>query len=166
KALSAGMDDYLSKPVRPEQLDRVLERWVSRAPEPREGSRQAANGAAPVSDDSLDQSVLADLRLIQREGGGDIVERLVEAFLCETPTHLAALREAAGRGEAQTFRRTAHALNGICRGVGASGMASICLDLERLGDSGDLTQAPQLLDRIEEELDHVRTLLNAELSRN
>ncbi len=170
KALFAGMDDYLSKPVRPEQLDRVLERWIPQAPEPRpqprEGSPQATKGASSVADGSLDQSVLADLRLIQREGGGDIVERLVEAFLSETPTHLDALRGAAERGEAEPFRRTAHALNGICRGVGASGMASICLDLERLGDSEDLTQAPQLLAHLEKEFGHVRVLLDAELSRN
>jgi len=170
KALSAGMDDYLSKPVRPEQLDRVLERWTSQVPEPRptprKSPRQAMNTASSVSGGSLDQTVLADLRLIQQEGGGDIVERLVETFLSETPTHLVALREIAGRGEAQTFRRTAHALNGICRGVGASGMASICLDLERLGDSGDLTPALPLLVRIEQEFGHVRTLLDAELTRN
>ncbi|HET7478668.1 MAG TPA: PAS domain S-box protein [Rubrobacteraceae bacterium] len=171
KALALGMDDYLSKPVRPEQLDKVLERWSPQAPEPREAGRPATNGAS-VPGDSLDQSVLADLRLIQREGGGDIVERLVSTFLSETPAHLDALRKIAGHGEvhdqgdAQDFKRTAHALNGICRGVGANHMASICAELERLGDSGDLTDAPELLSGLEEEFGRVRVLLDAELLRN
>lgn len=115
KALSRGMDDYLSKPVCPEQLDRVLRRWV---PQADEVGREVPPRAAPdtlASDGPLDQTVLADLRTIQQEGGGEIVGRLVESFLSETPAHLSALREAAGRGEAQTFKRTAHALNGICR---------------------------------------------------
>ncbi|HKG17886.1 MAG TPA: Hpt domain-containing protein, partial [Solirubrobacteraceae bacterium] len=63
------------------------------------------------------------------------------------------------------FGRTAHALNGVCRSVGASRAASICLEMERLGDSGDLARAPDLLARLEEELGRVRVLLATELSR-
>ena len=163
KALSAGMDDYLSKPVRPEQLDGVLERWIPQAPrQDRAPRRTAVRGSA--QDDSLDQTVLADLRTIQQEGGGNIVEMLVETFLDETPTHVAALREAAVQGETPLFKRTAHALNGICRGVGASRMASICEELEKVAGSGHIARSPDLLDRLEEEFARVRTLLATELS--
>ena len=163
KAFSAGMDDYLSKPVRPEQLDGVLERWIPQAPKQgRARSRITDGGSTP--DDSLDQTVLADLRTIQQEGGGNIVEMLIETFLDETPTHVAALREAAAQGEAPLFKRTAHALNGICRGVGASRMASICQEMERLAGLGDVTSAPDMLDRLGEEFARVKTLLATELS--
>lgn len=166
KALYRGMDDYLSKPIRPEQLDRVLERWIpQQAPEPVSEVASQATTEVPVSDGPLDHSVLADLRMIQREGGGDIVERLVESFLSETPLHLDALREAAQLGEAQAFKRSAHALNGICRGVGASGMASMCLELEKQADSNDLTRAPELLAQLEEEFGRVKILVDAELSK-
>ncbi len=163
KALSAGMDDYLSKPVRPEELDRVLERWVERTPRAGEAPRQATNGDS-ASDGSLDRTVLADLRTIQREGGSDIVKALVGAFLEETPPHIAALRGATEQGDAELLKRTAHALNGICRGVGASRMGELCSELERLGDSGDLAGALDLLKRLGEEFDGVKILLDAELS--
>jgi PAS domain S-box-containing protein len=163
KALSSGMDDYLSKPVRPEQLDRVLERWIPQAPKQSRAPSRTTNGST-TPDDSLDQTVLADLRTIQQEGGGNIVEMLIETFLDETPTHVAALREAAEQGDAPLCKRKAHALNGICRGVGASRMASICEELERLAGSGDTTRAPDLLDKLEEEFARVRTLLATELS--
>ena len=163
KALSAGMDDYLSKPVRPEELDRVLGRWVPGTSGPEEGSSRATDGALNP-DGSLDRSVLADLRTIRSEGGGDIVQGLVGHFLEETPPHISALREAAKRGEAESFKRTAHALNGICRGVGASRMGSICSELERLGDSGDLASVPESLSRLREEFDRVKHLLDTELS--
>jgi CheY-like chemotaxis protein len=165
KALEAGMDDHLSKPVRPEDLDRVLERWVARAPRPREASHRTPHDAPdPVG--SLDHTVLESLRLIQREGGGEIVDRLMETFLNEAPSYLAALHAAGGRGEPQVFWRTAHALNGTCRSVGAACMGSICQQLERLGDSDDLTHAPDLLARLEEEFERVRLLLDVELSKD
>lgn len=163
KALSAGMDDYLSKPVRPKQLDAVLERWIPQAPRQSRAPSRTTKGTS-IPDDSLDQTVLADLRKIQQEGGGNIVEMLIETFLDETPAHVAALREAAEQGEAPLFKRTAHALNGICRGVGASRMASICQELERLAGLGDVTSAPDMLDRLGDEFARVRTLLATELS--
>ncbi len=161
KALATGMDDYLSKPVRPEQLDRVLKRWVTQASGP-QGAPLRTTDDASDPDGSLDATVLRDLRLMQREGGGDIVDRLVGTFLEEAPSHLAALR--AERDNPRAFWQTAHSLNGACRSVGAARMGKICLALERLGDSGDLTHASGLIAQLEEEFDHVKALLDAELS--
>ena len=163
KALSAGMDDYLSKPVRPEELDGILGRWVPGASGPEEGPHRATNGAS-TPNGSLDHNVLAGLHTIRSEGGGDIVHGLMRAFREETPRHMSALQEYAKRGEAESFKRTAHALNGICRSVGANRMGSICLELERMGDSGNLASAPNSLVRLEEEFDHVKVLLDAEYS--
>src|SRR3712207_550048 len=74
KVLEAGMDDHLSKPIRPEELDRVLKKWVSRTDGPPEAAPQTAE---EPPGESLDHTVLESLRLIQQEGGGDIVDRLV-----------------------------------------------------------------------------------------
>ncbi|QIN83985.1 PAS domain S-box protein [Rubrobacter tropicus] len=163
KAIEAGMDDHLSKPIRPEELDRVLKRWVARTPGPREVPGRAPDADAD-SGGSLDRTVLESLRLIQQEGGGEIVARLVGTFLNEAPSYLAALHATAERGEPQAFWQTAHALNGTCRSVGAGRMGSLCLQLERLGDSGDLTRAPDLLALLEREFERVRLLLDIELS--
>jgi CheY-like chemotaxis protein len=162
KALAAGMDDHLSKPIRPEELDRVLKKWVAPSAESLESPRQAVE-RPPGSDGSLDLTVLESLRLIQQEGGGDIVDRLVATFLEEVPSRLAALHADAERDDPQAFWRAAHALNGTCRSVGAARMGYICMQLERLGDSGDLTAAPGLFAQLEEEFGRVRLLLDAEL---
>jgi two-component system sensor histidine kinase/response regulator len=163
KALAAGMDDHLSKPIRPEELDRVLKKWVAPSDEPPEPPSQPGE-RPPSTDGSLDLTVLESLRLIQQEGGGDIVDRLVATFLEEVPSRLAALHADAERGDPQAFWRAAHALNGTCRSVGAARMGDICMQLEKLGDSGDLTDAPGLFAELEEEFGRVRLLLDAELS--
>ena len=160
KALSAGMDDYISKPIRPEDLDRVLERWVFGSFPIRERSNSQTN-SSPESSGSLDKAVLADLRTIQQEGGADIVDRLVGTFRDETPPHLAKLRQTAE--DPQVFKRTAHALNGICSAVGARRMASICSELEMMSDSSLPTEAPEALGQLEIELERVQAMLDTEL---
>lgn len=166
KALSAGMDDYLSKPVRPEQLDKVLERWLRQAPGARRASPRGTNDVFEKSAASLDQNVLERLRMLRQEGGGHVIEGLMETFLKETATCLATLREAVQREEAPSVKRTAHALSGICLSVGASRMSAICSELEMMGASNNLSRAPELLTRIEEEFGHVRTLLDTELCKD
>ena len=163
KALSAGMDDYISKPIRPEDLDRVLGHWVFDSSPTREDLNLPAHSSPEERSGSLDQRVLADLRLIQQEGGAEIVDRLVDTFRDETPPHLATLRQAAEAEDAQLFKRTAHTLNGICRAIGASRMASVCGELETMSDASLRTQAPDAVAWLENELERVQDMLDTEL---
>ena len=113
-ALDAGMDDYLTKPLRPEALDAVLERWLGAAPEPAH--------AEPLVDDSRIQSF--------RENYPDIVERLIALFVDSTPPLLQQLDAAAETGDEERVRRLAHKLKSSCDNVGASRMAALCRALE------------------------------------
>lgn len=86
-------------------------------------------------------------------------------FLEETASHLGTLRESAGRGDTEGFKRAAHALGGICLSVGARSMAGMCSELE-MAESVDAAQATDALNRLEEEFGRTRTLLDGELSRS
>jgi PAS domain S-box-containing protein len=165
RALAAGMDDYIAKPIRPDELDRVLERWLPTAP-PTEPAAPAQGGDAGPNgtDGSLDDSVLADLRAIQREGGEGIVADLLEAFFKETPPLMTTLRESVENDDPQSLKRAAHAINGNSRAVGAKRLAEICLDLEDLADAGDLSHAPEAIDELDAEWERVRGMLAAELA--
>ncbi len=167
KALEAGMDDYLSKPVKPEELDAVLERWV---PKPDGGEEASApeeatdgNAAPGGATDPLDQSVLAGLREL---GGPDLLEELRELFVEGVPPQLEALREAIRSGDAPSAQRVAHALKGSCGNIGALRMFTICAELEDVGHSGELESASVLIERLEAELRRVRAALEAETERN
>jgi two-component system, sensor histidine kinase and response regulator len=163
KALSAGMDDYITKPIRPEDLDRVLARWVLDASSTREGLDLPAHSSPEEQSGPLDQRVLADLRTIQHEGGAEIVARLVHTFRDETPPHLATLRQAAEAEDTQLFKRTAHTLNGICRAIGARQMAAVCGELETMDDASLRRQAPDAVTWLENELERVQDMLDIEL---
>src|SRR6185437_6877848 len=110
RCLAAGMDDYVAKPVRREDLEAVLARWrpagVGAAGEgatalPEKGH----NGAAIV-----DPEVLAELR--QLDDTGDLLGTLVVHFLDETPQRLAAMQTALRQGNAAALAEAAHALKG------------------------------------------------------
>jgi PAS domain S-box-containing protein len=136
RCLAAGMDDYLAKPLRPDELDAVLERWLhAPAPEP-----EAAPEPEPATIALVDE---ARARVF-REDYPEIVDQLIELFQDSTPPLLRELREGAAAGDAEGVRRTAHKLKGSCQNIGASGMAAQVAELERTASA-----APEQLEDLE-----------------
>jgi HPt (histidine-containing phosphotransfer) domain-containing protein len=93
------------------------------------------------------------------------VGTLIAMFLDEAPRRLAALREAAERGEARAVAREAHTLKGSCANFGARRLAGLCEQLEALGRAHDLASAADALAQLEVEFERVRAALGAELAK-
>jgi two-component system sensor histidine kinase/response regulator len=169
KALEAGMDDYVPKPVKPQELTAVLERWVSNTDEDKASVVEVGEGSATREEsekDPLDRSVLAGLRELQEEGEPDLLEELIELFLADVPPQLVALRKAAEADDAHSVERIAHTLRGSCANMGAVEMETLCTELQEMGRSGELRAAPGLIARLEEEFGRVRAVFEEELSKN
>jgi two-component system sensor histidine kinase/response regulator len=123
RCLAAGMDDYLAKPLRPEELDAVLERWLH--------TPAAAPQAAPSPEPASMALVDGARARVFREDYPEIVDQLIELFEDSTPPLLRELRDSAAAGDVETVRRAAHKLKGSCQNIGASGMAAQVAELER-----------------------------------
>jgi HPt (histidine-containing phosphotransfer) domain-containing protein len=164
EALAAGMDDYLAKPVRQEDLDEVLGRWVSREDEavPDDGAPAAPETPeTPVENGSvLDPKVLANLRDL---GDAELLAELAGMFFDDASSRLEELRVTIGAGDAAGVERVAHTLKGSSGNMGATRMSAICAELQNVGGSGDLSRAAGLLEGLEEEFGRVRTALEAEI---
>jgi two-component system, sensor histidine kinase and response regulator len=111
------MDDYVTKPLRPEQLDAVLERWA--------GGPSAAEFDEPVVDDARIRRFVEDYP--------EIVDRLIALFEESAPPLLDQLAEAATRGDEGAIRTLAHKLRSSVENVGASRMGVLCRALEEPG---------------------------------
>jgi two-component system sensor histidine kinase/response regulator len=122
RCLKAGMDDYLSKPLRGEDLDAVLERWL----------------AQPVQNGLVDG---ARTEVIRSFDAG-LIAKLVDIFERTTPPLLDELRGAVERGEETTVRQLAHKLRGSSETVGAQRLSELARQLE-LGE-GTEAAAEQL----------------------
>jgi two-component system sensor histidine kinase/response regulator len=161
RALAAGMDDYIAKPVKHEELEAVLERWIPH--QEQEPLPQRSDEDSRVSEDtpSLDLSVLESRRGPQADGEPDKLARIVGLFIDDVPLRLEELRQAIERGEAQEVVETAHMLKGGSGYMGAVQMTRICAEIQRLGASGELSHVPELLDELEAEFKGIRPTLEA-----
>jgi signal transduction histidine kinase/DNA-binding response OmpR family regulator len=159
KALAAGMDDYIAKPVQREELDAVLERWIPEQEPP--AQKDDANSKAAADAPALDLSVLESRRGPQEGGEPDKLARIVGLFIDDVPLRLEELRQAVESGEAQRVEETAHMLKGGSGYMGATHMAEICATIQDLGVSGELSSAPELLDNLEAEFERIRPALEA-----
>ncbi len=166
KVLAAGMDDYVAKPVKSEELDAALERWIPRSEEETLASEEATVGvgASPGgATEPLDRSVLEGLREL---GDQELLAELADLFLEDAPPKLEALREAIGSGDASSVGQVAHALKGSSGNMGALRMSTICAELEDAGHSGELERALVLAERLKAEYGRVRSALKAEMGRS
>jgi len=154
KCLDAGMDDYVAKPVRRDDLDAVLARW---RPD-RADSSAACPGALAV-----DPAVLAEVRGL--DGTGELLTTLITHFLAETPERMAAMQAAVGRRDAVALAETAHALKGSSGNLGAMRMHELCGELQTLGRAKELTEAGDRLAGLGAEFALVREALLQEQDR-
>ncbi len=140
RCLQAGMDDYVSKPIRPTLLAEALERWID-APEP-----QASEEAFPPLSELLDQATLAELRALH----GDGLRELLELYLDDVASQMPRLAAALERGEIESVALSAHRLKGASLAVGALAVSALAADLEIRAKRGDSDGAASLLESLEQ----------------
>jgi len=167
RALDAGMDDHIPKPVKIEQLEAALRAWVAE-PGGKEAAEDGSGGyvGREPREAPVDPSVLAGLRELQDDDEPDLVEELIELFVAGVPPQLEALRKAVEAGDGATIARTAHNLKGSSGNMGAVRMQAIGAQLEEAGGSGELGGASVLISQLENEFERVRVALGEEASKN
>jgi CheY-like chemotaxis protein len=145
QCLAAGMDDFMSKPIRLDALRSGLARWVSMS---------AARG------DAENQTALAQLRrsLVERTGHNDesFLKDYIGLFLDDTESRLDRMSEALESGEAETIRREGHALKGACLELGADRMVHFCAELSAAATSDNRDEMQIALNELEREFDRLR----------
>jgi CheY-like chemotaxis protein len=169
--LSAGMDDYISKPVIFEKLAEFLEKWI--APDgaaarkenlKREGAELLPREAG-TRNDAFDERLMATLREVESPDGVNLLTELIDIFLADTPSRLEAMRVALAKGDAEGVRQAAHALRGSCGSIGVKYMLTLCDDLETQARQRTLANAQLTFQELEVEAGRVRLALEAEKTR-
>jgi CheY-like chemotaxis protein len=146
--LSAGMDDYISKPIRLEDLVRALTHEVRMHDASQPGAPQPAGAAAAQR---INRAVLDEFRELMGEDGAQMVSGLVTLYLQDSPRLIENMRQAAECGSLDDLRRAAHTLKGNSSQVGAVRLSSLCFDLEPAAKAGILEGAGKRIEAIQAE---------------
>ena len=154
--LAAGMNDYVAKPIRPQELIAAITRTPSRR---RDRAAAARDGSGPPVDDAVLQ------RLAESMGGDDaFVAELIDQFVTDSPALVAAARRGLEAGDADEVRRAAHTLKSNAATFGANELADRSSRLEAAAKGGSLDDGPAQLEAIEDELGRVHAALRASTS--
>jgi two-component system sensor histidine kinase/response regulator len=142
KVLAAGMDDYITKPIKQTVLLEALQRWLPREKEVAVQAEPAAESAhhassKPAFDVGPSEAVLS-------------------VFLRIVPGQLVELERAITASDPPLLKQVAHKLKGGCLAVGVPSMASLCAELERNPDN-----RAQLLAKLSSEFDVVSARLRS-----
>jgi signal transduction histidine kinase/CheY-like chemotaxis protein/HPt (histidine-containing phosphotransfer) domain-containing protein len=137
RCLDAGMDDFVTKPVRRGDLDLVLRRWLPSLAVPAPAETVAVPAAADDSE-IIDADALDTLREFSETQGPTFVRECIDMFLAEVSHLPARLNDAAGRDAWNEIARLAHRTRGDAMTVGAREVIRACEALEYRADSGPI----------------------------
>ena len=147
--LEAGMDDYLSKPIRIKELTTKLITLF--------GSPQRDVDETPAEQDSgsIDWS-----EALEAAGGSEsLLKEIVQAFLGDLPRLRAATQQAADSEDANALQKAAHELKGSLLFLNAQGPVEQAQSLETLAAGGDLSNVKPTLSALETEITSLSKIL-------
>jgi CheY-like chemotaxis protein/HPt (histidine-containing phosphotransfer) domain-containing protein len=175
KCLAAGMDDYLAKPVRLEDVRAVVERWAPLAGKTDAAATmatgteatpaanpppQASPTPAPPEDAPVEMERLLDFT----NGDPDSLRELVALYLDQTATQVEQLAAAVQAGAPGEVRRVAHSCAGASATCGMRRIVPLLRELERQGYEEKLTNADELSRQVGDEFKRIRDFLEAHLA--
>jgi CheY-like chemotaxis protein/nitrogen-specific signal transduction histidine kinase len=168
KCLGAGMDDYIAKPVRLEDVRAIVERWgtiaaaeaatkaetvhESKAVVPQNNSSSASAAEAPVDMQRL---------LEFTDGSVENLRELVSLYLNQTAEQMEQLEAAIAAGEVTEVRRLAHSCAGASSTCGMRRLVPLLRELERQGMEGKLITASEICEEAGRQFAQIRAFLEA-----
>jgi two-component system sensor histidine kinase/response regulator len=138
QCLAAGMDGYITKPVRFSDIQQTLAGVTAdlRAVPP------------PVVPGSWDKAAALD----RLEGDEELLQDICRIFLEESPKLITRLQEAVTQGDPEAVSRAAHSLKGESGYLGAANVSQMAKQLEAMGRARELSQAPAILELLQKEM--------------
>jgi signal transduction histidine kinase/DNA-binding response OmpR family regulator len=162
RCLAIGMDDFITKPIRPDVLAERLKPWLGGALAA--GVDPGPEGEPPEAAGQM--SCWDRLRALQFVGGdSELLDEMIGLFLQRQPQLLARVEAAVLAGDAESLSEAAHAYKGAVSHFAAPGVQDLALALERAGKSRDLDNARDLWSQLQEEAVRLQEALQQALSR-
>ena len=155
KCLSVGMDDYVAKPLKLEELEAAL-----RCAAPQPVAAVASNPDSNRVTQRLDIAQLQVLSSLEEDQPG-LLKELVDVYAEQSLVVLGELRVAASIGDRSAVWKAAHALKGVSANLGVRRVVTLCAGIEDRAREGSLEGVDVALEHLTEELTSARRALDA-----
>jgi signal transduction histidine kinase/DNA-binding response OmpR family regulator len=154
RCLAAGMDDYLSKPLRRTDFAAMLERWLP-------PGRRVETALAPAPE----ETAVFTLEILQQtigwrqEDDPETFNEIIGIFLETTETRLDSLRAALAQGDWETVKSVSHTMRGTCSSLGIRRMEQLCQALEEAAAGSHPIQAKAFVSELDNQFMRVKNIL-------
>ncbi len=155
ECLESGMDDFISKPVNPQELLDMIEKWAVKPGATKEDKMLDKPESVDDKKNVFDKADLFN-RLM---GDEDLAKEVIELFLDDLPPKLIAIKEAFIKSDAPQLRRLAHTVKGAAANIGAGAFRDFASLMEQAGEAEDLDKAASLLPQIDEQFKRLKNAL-------
>ncbi|MDA0737702.1 MAG: response regulator [Nitrospirae bacterium] len=170
QCLDAGMDDFISKPVKVEHLDAVLKYWL--ADESEQVSFQPLHEHTHLAQEEnidveieavavLDEPTMAELRDLAGDDPAFLLD-LIQEFVTRSIALVEQVQHAKDQGDLQTLTVAAHTLKGSAKNIGAMRLGEECSDLEILGRQAQWEAIPEKIDHVRQAFTQAEAALQKE----
>ncbi|HGY12154.1 MAG TPA: response regulator, partial [Desulfobacterales bacterium] len=154
--ISAGMDDYVSKPIDPKFFLEVLKRWLP-------GKKAATDSDNPLDPEiieGIDPRVFDKDALMERVmGDTELAETVILSFLDDIPRQMDALIKFIDQKGTEDAGKQGHQIKGAAGNVGANTLREIASDIETAGKAGELDRLIFLVPQLEEAFDQLKKVM-------
>ena len=154
ECISAGMDDYISKPVTLSILSQVVDTWAGWKGEDEEIVEEAP---PPV-----EQTALENIRALQVEGDPDFLTEMIDMYLTDAPVLMDRVQRSLREEDIQAARKAVHSLKGISGNLGARRLSELCDRMQLQADLENLGEMLALEPTLEKEFERVCAALEKE----
>jgi len=166
QCLDAGMDDYLSKPVRFDELVEALRRCRPRETTPNQG----ALSHEETLQDIPAQPVFSPHELHHVAGDDqDFIREVLEDYLVDTPSLITTMRRTLAAGDTPALERAAHSLKSTSMMLGADVLANACASIERSsgpdGQKRETQDAASLVFEVDKKYEAVKNAVEVYLRK-
>jgi CheY-like chemotaxis protein/HPt (histidine-containing phosphotransfer) domain-containing protein len=159
KCLNAGMDDYISKPIRIAELQAAIERWGPTKVKRTADTTSFLRRTPPAPADLLDSNIIAELREMPPTQGVSMLRELIDLFLESAPKRIEQIRDTAKDPAELAFH--AHALKSMSLNLGAQKIVELTKRLEEMGRRSDTHEAAAVVTELQNAFVLTRAQLEA-----
>ena len=144
RCISAGMDDYISKPVDAKKLQKVLNKWLKKSGEIERISLSSMPKKDPLGDEEVPQHTISEdpinIARLQRTCGNDVAKEILEVYVSAAETLLDSIEHERTRRDGRAVESLAHQLQGSSAAIGAGEMQRLSKRLEDMAAQNNWAQ--------------------------